>query len=114
MWRLNGRLAVSRSVGDTNYKNQMIEEASCTTIPAETIDETEYLVMGCDGIWDVIEPSELPQLISTFKETNAELAVENRNLDLAKCLVKEALKRRSGDNLSAIVVNIGEMNRSTK
>ncbi|KAG2700042.1 hypothetical protein I3760_07G214900 [Carya illinoinensis] len=46
--------------------------------------EGEFLIMGCDGIWDV------------FVSQNA--------LDFAQDMVDEAMKRKSGDNLAVVVV----------
>ena len=54
--------------------------------------------MACDGLWDVINDEELHPLIQKFKE--------NDSKNLAISLVNEALKRKSTDNISVIVIEI--------
>ncbi len=55
--RINGKLNVSRSIGDYDYKNDkslsmqdqlVIPMPDIITIKNEGID---FIIMGCDGIW---------------------------------------------------------------
>ena len=61
-------------------------------------DEDEFLIIACDGIWDV------------FRSQNAvdfarrRLQEHNDPVTCSKDLVDEALKRKSGDNLNAVLV----------
>ena len=91
-----GDLAVSRSFGDGDnapYISQVPDIYYKKITP-----NTKYIVMACDGLWDVINNEELHPLIKKFKE--------NGSKNLAISLVNEALKRKSGDNISAIVFEI--------
>ena len=91
-----GDLAVSRSFGDGDnapYISQVPDIYYKKITP-----NTKYIVMACDGLWDVINNEELHPLIKKFKE--------NGSKNLAISLVNEALKRKSGDNISAIVIEI--------
>ncbi|CAA6666302.1 unnamed protein product [Spirodela intermedia] len=60
--------------------------------------EDEFLIMGCDGIWDVF----LSQNAVDF--ARRKLQEHNDPLTCCKELVDEALKRRSCDNLAVVVV----------
>ncbi|GMF40166.1 unnamed protein product [Phytophthora fragariaefolia] len=64
--RVNGDLAVSRALGDFSYKaNTKLPAAQQQVSPepdieVQTIDKTEeFLVLACDGIWDVMSNDEL-------------------------------------------------------
>jgi len=61
MGRVNGNLNLSRALGDLQYKQDpnIPAEAQIITgnpdIKVETItDEDEFLIIACDGIWDVL------------------------------------------------------------
>lgn len=58
--RVNGNLALSRALGDFLFKrNQLIspEQQIVTALPEVTVhdlnEEWDFIVLGCDGIWDV-------------------------------------------------------------
>ena len=99
--RLNGSLAVSRSFGDVLHK----DAATCPTLTAAPEvairaldDEDEFVVVGCDGLWDTLSM----QTVTNF--VRAEL---QRHRDLqraAKALTEEAIARGSVDNVSVIIV----------
>ena len=91
-----GDLAVSRAFGDGDnapYISQVPD-----IYYKKITSNTKYIVMACDGLWDVINDEELHQLIQKFKE--------NDSKNLAISLVNEALKRKSTDNISVIVIEI--------
>ena len=91
-----GDLAVSRAFGDGDnapYISQVPD-----IYYKKITQNTKYIVMACDGLWDVINDEELHSLIKKFKENNSK--------NLAISLVNEALKRKSTDNISVIVFEI--------
>lgn len=59
--RVNGSLAVSRALGDYEYK-QVEGKGPCEQLvspePEITVqnraDNDEFLVLACDGVWDVM------------------------------------------------------------
>jgi len=58
--RVNGMLALSRALGDFEYKNNKMMNAKDQAVSAfpdvriEPIDSaTQYVLLACDGIWDV-------------------------------------------------------------
>ena len=63
------------------------------------LDGTEdYIILACDGIWDVIRPSKVPQLVY------AHLTGGGSKEMVAKSLIDHAKAEGSSDNMTAIVV----------
>lgn len=64
--RVNGSLAVSRALGDFGYKNvqgkgpceQLVSPEPEISV-VDRSDEDEFVVLACDGIWDVMVNEEL-------------------------------------------------------
>lgn len=92
--RVNGVLAVTRSLGDVSMKEWVIGAAYTTETVLTEFDTT--LIIACDGIWDVCPDQEAVNLIKEIKDPQ----------ECADCLVDYALDNRSTDNLTAIVVKI--------
>ncbi len=88
-----GDLSLSRSFGDGDnapYVSQVPDVFYYVVKP-----ETKYVVMACDGLWDVVNNNELYKLIINYKKQEKNVAVE---------LANEALRRGSMDNVSVIVI----------
>mmetsp|Transcript_4496 Transcript_4496/g.4197 ORF Transcript_4496/g.4197 Transcript_4496/m.4197 type:complete len:119 (+) Transcript_4496:633-989(+) len=47
--RLNGQLALSRSIGDLKYRPAVTSEAETQTITLSSLDQ--YLILTSDGVW---------------------------------------------------------------
>jgi len=90
--RVNGVLAVTRSLGDSAMKEFVVGTPYTTTV--ELTDADEFLILACDGLWDVLKDQEAVDLVR--KETNAQKASE--------MLVKHALDNYSQDNVTVLVV----------
>ena len=91
-----GDLSLSRAFGDGDnapYISNKPDIYYNTIIPA-----TKYIVMACDGLWDVIPNEDLYNLLEEFSKK------EKKNL--AADLAQEALKRKTTDNVSVIVIEI--------
>ncbi|KAG9459393.1 hypothetical protein H6P81_003901 [Aristolochia fimbriata] len=100
---LNGQLNVARALGDWHIEGMKCEDGGPLSAEPELMsmrltEEDEFLIMGCDGIWDV------------FRSQNAvdfarrRLQEHNDPVVCCKDLVEEALKRKSGDNLAVVIV----------
>ncbi|KAG7202896.1 hypothetical protein KM043_010040 [Ampulex compressa] len=104
--RVNGSLAVSRALGDYEYKN-LKDRGPCEQLvsPEPEIfvldrDDAhyEFLVLACDGIWDVMNNEDLCNFIhSRLLLTDDLRAVTNQVIDT--CLYKG-----SRDNMSIVLV----------
>jgi serine/threonine protein phosphatase PrpC len=56
--RVNGVLAVSRALGDHMLKENDVVTAVPYCQETELTDEDSFLVLACDGVWDVITDQE--------------------------------------------------------
>ncbi|KAM7523953.1 hypothetical protein LguiA_013855 [Lonicera macranthoides] len=99
---LNGQLSVARALGDWHMKGPKGAPYPLSSEPEleEVVltEEDEFLIIGCDGIWDVMSSQCAVTIV------RKELMVHN---DPGKCsreLVREALKRNTCDNLTVVVV----------
>jgi len=95
--RLGGNLAITRSLGDYNYKTKesgLISEPFIKKVVLENTDK--YLIMGSDGIWDVINEEVAFQLSKEVTSANA----------LAQLFIQKAISMGSRDNLSCIAIKL--------
>jgi serine/threonine protein phosphatase PrpC len=110
----NDLLAVSRAFGDFEYKSNTTlgpedQAVSCIAdvqVHKRDPDRDQYLVLACDGIWDVMDNNEVMDFVLEQiknKTDNASAAVLP---EVSELLVAECLKRGSRDNMSAILVKL--------
>lgn len=79
--RVNGSLAVSRALGDYHYKcvdgkgptEQLVspEPAVCEMLRAPAQDQ--FVILACDGIWDVMSNEELCEFVKSRLEVSHDL-----------------------------------------
>lgn len=106
--RVDGDLAVSRAMGDFQYKGRadlQAVEQKVTVFPDIFVQtrapEDDVLILACDGLWDVYQSAEAVDLVREIYqsgEDNVELIAEE--------LIDMALNKGSRDNISAIVVKL--------
>ncbi|KAH8083751.1 protein serine/threonine phosphatase 2C [Cristinia sonorae] len=90
--RVNGVLAVTRSLGDSSMK-EFVVGAPYTT-ETELSDEDEFLILACDGLWDVVEDQAAVQLVRDVNDPRK----------AAEALLDHAYKNWSSDNVTVLVV----------
>jgi len=63
--RVNGMLALSRALGDFEYKNNSLFKVKDQVVTAHPdvkmlpiTNDTEFILLACDGIWDVMTSQE--------------------------------------------------------
>ena len=95
--RVNGILAVTRSLGDKYVKEFVIGKPFTTMI--EIIpDMDKEIIIGCDGLWDVCEDDKAIELIKGIKDVN----------DASKVLVDYAISNGTTDNVTVMVIRLGK------
>ncbi|OHT11715.1 protein phosphatase 2C [Tritrichomonas foetus] len=99
--RVYGILAITRSIGDfkvvgLSYEPEINEY--------EIEDDDKWMIIGCDGIWDVIFP-EIVCSISQEVNNATEFAFKMRNM---------AYSSMSFDNISVIVVDLKKRSKPPK
>ncbi|KAK4541003.1 hypothetical protein LTR36_008372 [Oleoguttula mirabilis] len=91
--RVNGVLAVTRALGDA-YMKDLVTGHPYTTETVIQPDLDEFLILACDGLWDVCSDQEAVDLVRNVHDPQA----------ASRILVDHALARFSTDNLSIMVV----------
>ncbi|EPY43314.1 protein phosphatase [Angomonas deanei] len=108
-------LAVTRAIGDAGYKldeytdgkpSGVIAEPSTKTV--QLTNEDEYVVIGCDGLWDVMTYEDVTKFC-------CERLKSNQNAQsVAEELVRAALNNGSNDNVTAMLVRLNRgVNRNS-
>ena len=87
MQRINGNLAVSRALGDYDYKNRLdrgpfeqLVSPEPDLYPLPRRSEDEFIVLACDGVWDVMNSDEFYRLVRYQLTLSANLDVICSNL----------------------------------
>ena len=86
-------ISISRSLGDRAFADAI---SPLPDVKELNIEGSEIIVMATDGVWDVIENQEIFAILDNA--TN--------KLSIANLLTKEATKRGSADNVTAICINL--------
>ncbi len=96
--RVNGDLAIARSIGDHRFNGAVSARPKITKKPMAEIAPGSHLVLCCDGVYDV------SRTVDIAAATHA-----NRNCPpgmLARNIIYSAYQAGSEDNLSALVVKL--------
>ena len=117
-WRvLPGRLSVSRTFGDVEAKNEKFGGMKNVVVALPDITEIEldedfnFMVLGCDGIFDVLSNEEILECIKIVLKEKEINDLNNVNISelcgyIADMIIKSSLAKDSYDNVSCIVVAI--------
>ena len=74
--RVNGIIAVSRAIGDWEYKNSstrppdMMVTAYPEIIVEQLKPEHDFMIIACDGIWDCMTSQQAVDFVYEYKRTN--------------------------------------------
>lgn len=95
--RVNGVLAVSRSLGDAYMKDLVIGVPFTTA--TEITQNDEFMILACDGVWDVVSDAIACKTVSQVlldSDNNTQLAAQK--------LCQLAIDNCSTDNVTVMVV----------
>jgi len=110
--RVFGSLAVSRAFGDSKYKqpkstqNYVSYSPSTKSIPLNS--SHRYLLLACDGLWDVCTHDEVAKIV------HEQFTSGKNPEEIASFLCNEALRKRSEDNVTVILTSINWENSETE
>lgn len=99
--RVNGVLAVTRSLGDSAMKDFVVGAPYTTETEVGPADE--FIIIACDGLWDVTEDQEAVNLVRDKSDAQ----------QMAKLLLEHALVRFSSDNVTVMVVRFKPVSGSS-
>lgn len=116
MYRVNGNLNLSRSLGDLEYKQRADlppeKQMICATpdiVRVPILPDDEFIVVACDGIWDVKTNEEVCCFIRTRLQ-QGQLLCEVIEQLLDACITSDPKKTQGlgADNMSCIVVQLDQ------
>jgi serine/threonine protein phosphatase PrpC len=100
-YRLNGSLAMSRSIGDAYLYPHLSNDPDIFNYKIER-GKNKFIVIATDGLWDVFTSKEVNDYIlvnmNRLEYTSKSLSKVGSNL------IIEARQRGSGDNINVIVI----------
>ncbi|OBA20140.1 protein phosphatase 2C [Metschnikowia bicuspidata var. bicuspidata NRRL YB-4993] len=102
--RVNGVLAITRSLGDSYVKN-LVTGRPFTTV-TEITNEDEFLILACDGVWDVMSDQQACRFVQDFFNSQR---IEKQPYDpslAAKKLCDLAIEKATTDNITVMVVKL--------
>nr|CCA26722.1 protein phosphatase 1E putative [Albugo laibachii Nc14] len=118
IYRVNGELAVSRAIGDLEYKGRALSEYAFWAFPEghdrvfhgdlvipvpefkeiEITSDVAFLILACDGLWDTITSQEAVRHVRERLQKGETAEIASRSL------ANLAIRSGSSDNVSVIVV----------
>uniref|UniRef100_A0A8C4RDZ7 Protein phosphatase, Mg2+/Mn2+ dependent, 1Nb (putative) n=1 Tax=Erpetoichthys calabaricus TaxID=27687 RepID=A0A8C4RDZ7_ERPCA len=103
--RVNGSLAVSRALGDFDFKDvewrlptEQLVSPEPEVYEVERSAEDEFLVLACDGVWDAVDNEELCAFIRSRLQISSDLK------DICGQVVDTCLYKGSRDNISVLLI----------
>ena len=116
MGRVNGGLNLSRSMGDFDYKRNLEKQfhQQMITVHPDVMEvarqaSDEFIIMGCDGIWEQYVEDSSGMVNAIKKEVDA----EKKSVEIVKELLERLLAKNtteSGgigcDNMTAILIRL--------
>ncbi|KAG0265524.1 Protein phosphatase 2C 2 [Mortierella polycephala] len=111
--RVNGSLALSRALGDFEFKmnatlgpDDQIVTANPVIVEHKLTDDDEFLVLACDGIWDCMSSQEVVTFVRKGVAENIPLEVLCENA-MDHCLASDIGMTGVGcDNMTMVIVAI--------
>jgi len=94
-----GGLSVSRTIGDIGMKNGGLIIAEPEMFSSVLTSDDLYLILACDGVWDVMSNLSVAELCKKNLQ-------QNDMEEMAKIIAKEAFRRGSTDNISVVAVKL--------
>jgi len=104
--RVNGALAVSRALGDFEYKSvegrgqleQLVSPEPDIFVQRRDHDTDQFLIIACDGVWDVFTNQDMCDFVLNRLGVTDDLA------SVCNQIVDTALYKGSRDNISCVLV----------
>lgn len=98
--RVNGFLAVTRSLGDSYMKDLVVGRPFTTSLEISPADE--FIILACDGLWDVISDQQACEFVAECFQ------VSKDPQRAAKLLCQLAMDKATTDNVTVMVVRFDE------
>jgi len=108
--RVDGQIAVSRAIGDGDFKDGdgPPESQAITCVPdvfeRDVKPNDQFLVLACDGLWDVMENQEVVDYINKLLSKAKTVTDEFLNQICEQLTTHAVNNKGSPDNVTAVIV----------
>ncbi|KAH9330019.1 hypothetical protein KI387_002127 [Taxus chinensis] len=107
VWRAQGVLAVSRSIGDIHMKEWLSAEPEMKKL--NITSDCEFLILASDGLWDKVSNEEAVAIARPFcveKEETTTRLCERSLMAACRKLVEVAVSRGSKDDVTVMIADL--------
>jgi protein phosphatase 1G len=114
--RVNGNLNLSRAIGDLKYKGntELLRHEQIITAHPDVMVESigpndEFLLLACDGVWDVMSNQQAVDFVRSRLEPNAVLSkVASELVDACMAADPKQTRGIGCDNMTALIVEFNK------
>ena len=118
--RVNGNLNLSRSIGDLKYKqvpgiakaDQMITAEPDIMVQTIT-DEDEFVILGCDGIWDCLSNEQAVDYVRQRLDDQSPTSIGAEMLSYIISDDPRMSQGIGGDNMTVMIIDLQPSNRNS-
>lgn len=111
--RVDGNLNLTRSLGDLKYKHRehlKPEEQAITANPDtyefDLTNDTDFILMGCDGIWEKRSNEEAVEYVyQQINKQKEKLGMDPADKNIDKINIKEIVETLLNDNLATDIAS---------
>ena len=110
VYRINGNLALSRSIGDRAERPWVTADADVVRRAVNEVED-EFVLIATDGLFDVMSSAEAVSFVNDLLGRTTTTHPDRRNgvrRDMARHLVEEALRRGTTDNVTVLIIWIND------
>ncbi len=110
--RIDGKLNITRAIGDLNYKkNENLKpfEQIITSYPEinkiKMTDDIDFIIMASDGVWDCVDQEKLCETIEKELKENINNKISNIIANIFDNIIsKNNISSIGSDNMSCIII----------
>lgn len=104
---MNGGLNLSRALGDHDYKKEGVKPEEQMISPCPDFvkiknENIDFIIMGCDGIWEVRTNSEMVSWVGARLNSRSNQEILEELLD--SLVSKDSSNQYGMDNMSSILI----------
>ena len=100
--RVNGALAIARSLGDAHLKKYVISDPYHASFP---VSQVRWILMASDGLWDVFTPADIEAEVQKYQSIRGWDAQAQK--EFPTMLADKAIYvKRSTDNITIILITV--------
>ena len=107
VYRINGNLALSRSIGDRAERPWVTGLADVTRhriVEHDNKNDTPFALLATDGLFDVMSSQAVAKFVTNLLNRTHIDHRDRIRQDMARYVVEEALRRGTGDNVTVLIL----------